>query len=87
MGKLNENHRSKLAANAVAAGFEIDSRLLGSLVDNVTRDELEHLPKNIDVVAYVLILTLHSKSSSFPPSVSALDFKLLWDACEITSSN
>jgi hypothetical protein len=24
---------------------------------------------------------LHSKSSRFPPSVSALDFKLLWDAC------
>jgi len=51
MGKLNENHRSKVAANAVAAGFEIDSCLLGCLVDNVTRNELEHLPKNIDVVA------------------------------------
>ena len=51
MGKLNENHRSKVAAHAVAAGLEIDSCLLGCLVDDVTRNELEHLPKNIDVMA------------------------------------
>jgi hypothetical protein len=30
----------------------------------------------------VLILTLHSKSSHFPPSVSAFNLKMLWDDCD-----
>jgi hypothetical protein len=31
----------------------------------------------------VLILTLHSKSSHFPPSVSAFNLKMLWDDCDV----
>jgi len=30
-----------------------------------------------------LVLTLHSQSIHFPPSVSTFHFKLLWDACEL----
>ena len=51
MGKLHEEHCSQLAEHGVGAGLGIDASLSGGGVDNATRNELEHLPKNIDMVA------------------------------------
>ena len=41
----------RLAEHAVGPSLEIDAGLLGGLVNDVTRNELEHLPENIDVMA------------------------------------
>ena len=51
MSELNEEHRAEMAKHGVGAGFGIDARFLGCLVDDTTWNELEKLPKNIDVVA------------------------------------
>ena len=50
MGELHKDHRAEVAERAVTARFEIDARLLGALMNDATRNKLEHLPKNIDVV-------------------------------------
>ncbi len=50
MGKLGEKHRAQVAEHGIGPGFDIDASLSGCPVDDVTRNELEHLPKNIDVV-------------------------------------
>jgi len=50
MGELDEKHRAEVAEHGVGPGFDIDASLPGCPVDDVTRNELEHLPKNIDVV-------------------------------------
>ena len=50
MGKLDKDHRANVAEHAVAAGFDIDASLPGCLVDDAARNELEHLPENIEVV-------------------------------------
>jgi hypothetical protein len=50
MGELNEEHRAEVAQHGVSAGFDINASLPGCPVDDVARNELEHLPKNIDVV-------------------------------------
>jgi transposase len=50
MGEQDEDHRAEVAEHAVAAGFDIDTRLPGCLVDDAARNELEHLPEKIEVV-------------------------------------
>ena len=50
MSELHEEHRAQVAEHGVGPGFDIDSCLPGCPVDDVTRNELEHLPENIDVV-------------------------------------
>ena len=51
MGQLHEEHCAQMTEHGVGACFGIDARFLGCLVDDATRNELEDLPKNIDVVA------------------------------------
>ena len=51
MGELDKEHRAEMAAHGVGAGFEFDARLPGGLLDDAPRNELEHLPENMDVVA------------------------------------
>ncbi len=50
MGELCEDHRAEMAEHAVGPGFDIDTSFLGGLVNDATRNELEHLPENIEVV-------------------------------------
>ena len=54
MGKLGEKHRAQVAEHGIGPGFDIDSCLPGCPVDDVTRNELEHLPENIDMVTWWL---------------------------------
>jgi len=51
MSKLHKDHRAKVAEDAVGSRVEIYACLLGCFVNAVTWNDLEYLPKNIDVVA------------------------------------
>ena len=50
MSELDKEHGAEVAEHGVGPGFDIDVSLLGCPLDDVTRNELEHLPENIDVV-------------------------------------
>ena len=50
MDNLGEKHRAEAAEHGVSPSIDIDASLPGGLVNDVTRNELEHLPKNIDRV-------------------------------------
>jgi len=69
MGQLGEDHRAEVAEHRITPCFGIHTSLLGCPINDVTRNELEYLPKNIDVMTgwlsgvSMLILTPHSKSS------------------------
>ena len=49
MGELDKEHRAEVAEHGESPGFDIDASLPGCPVNDVTRNGLEHLPKNIDV--------------------------------------
>lgn len=50
MSELGEKHRAEVAEHGESSGFDIDARLTGCPLDDVARNEFEHLPKNMDVV-------------------------------------
>jgi hypothetical protein len=50
MGELDKEHRAEVAEHGIGPGFDIDTRLPGCTLDDVTRNELEHLPENVDMV-------------------------------------
>ncbi len=50
MGELDQEHRAEVAEPGVSPGFDIEASLPGAPVDDLTRNELEHLPENIDMV-------------------------------------
>ena len=51
MGQLREDHRAEVVEHAEGAGLGLHARLPGGLRNEDARNELEHLPKNVDVVA------------------------------------
>ena len=50
MGELDEAHRAQMTEHGVGAGLGIAASLSGGGVEDAPRNELEHLPKNIEMV-------------------------------------
>ena len=50
IGDLDKDHRAEVAEHGIGSGFDIDTSFLGAPVDDVTRNEREHLPEKIGVV-------------------------------------